>query len=535
MSNKCIVQTAKKYTSGKRPSPAFPANECCGQYKWGNNGQLYKSVADKKQICKWKVVSPSKPAQNYWQFIKHHPQLYGVPYDFNMYSTRNYDTLDNMETSAEQFKCGTVIDINLQSKVDLTLSNGKAYTLQGEEDIKEQEKYISSSDIFEWYKDSVEELDYIPLTLIPKNPIVLISTSLFNINNAFRDGVQLNILLGSKKPLNKKEIENALTGLTSMDSMGIGYDIKLANNNKYNTYGTIRSSAGSAPTSTRYGNYKLTTWELITISNSTNPNKNVKTSTIGKVDVTQMPTYPIMDAVKDESENTDTIPRYHYSGKTEVKKPNTNKPNANKPIKKCPKGKVLSASGRCVKEKKPSANKPKPDKKCPKGKVLSASGRCVKEKKPSANKPKPQKDCPKGKVRSPKGRCVKVKKPSANKPKPQKDCPKGKVRSPKGRCVKVKKPSANKPKPQKDCPKGKVRSPKGRCVKEKKPFPGRKEMSKLRPPNCFEQTTKKYTSPKRKSPPFKANLCCDTIMFGNNGELWESVPNKKGICTWKPY
>ena len=57
--------------------------------------------------------------------------------------------------------------------------------------------------------------------------------------------------------------------------------------------------------------------------------------------------------------------------------------------------------------------KPKQEKKCPKGKVISPSGRCVKEKKPSATKPKPVKKCPKGKVRSPSGRCVKEKKPSA--------------------------------------------------------------------------------------------------------------------------
>jgi len=52
--------------------------------------------------------------------------------------------------------------------------------------------------------------------------------------------------------------------------------------------------------------------------------------------------------------------------------------------------------------------------------------------------------------------------------------------------------------------------------------------------NCFKQTSKKYTSPKRKSPPFKANLCCDEIMTGNDGNQWVSVANKKDVCTWKP-
>jgi hypothetical protein len=54
------------------------------------------------------------------------------------------------------------------------------------------------------------------------------------------------------------------------------------------------------------------------------------------------------------------------------------------------------------------------------------------------------------------------------------------------------------------------------------------------PSFCVKQTDKKYTSPKRKSPPFKANLCCDEIMTGNDGNRWVSVANKKDICTWKP-
>ena len=98
--------------------------------------------------------------------------------------------------------------------------------------------------------------------------------------------------------------------------------------------------------------------------------------------------------------------------------------------------------------------------------------------------------------------------------------------------------SSSKPKPKKECPKGKVRSPKGRCIKEKKPTakkptstPSRKESS--RNMNCFKQTTKKYNSPKRKSPPYKANLCCGETFTGNDGNEWESVANVKGICTWK--
>ena len=470
MSNKCIMQNDTKYISAKRPSPAYPANHCCGEHKWGNNSQLYKSTADKNSVCKWKLITPSKTARIHWHDnVRNHPSLYGAPYDFGSYSMRYYYPFDiNDRLDEKKFTCGTLIDINLQSEVGLTLSNGKDYTLRGEKDITEQEKYVDSDKLFDWYKDSLDELDSVPLNLSSNNTIALMSASLFNISNIFRDGVQLTLFLLSNKQLSKGEISNVLEGLTGMEAMGITHEIRLKSNKKYKPYGAVYTRAGCSPTSKPHGNYKLTTWK-------TTSSKNSKTTIVGKVDDTKMPTFPIIDAVLDESIHSDNIARYRYSNKkTRIKKP-------------------------------------------------------------SATKPKPQKECPKGKVRSPKGRCVKEKKPSATKPKPQKNCPKGKVRSPKGRCVKEKKPSATKPKPQKDCPKGKVISPKGRCIKKKgKPFPGRKAMSKLIP-NCFEQTTKKYNSPKRKSPPYKANLCCDAIKVGNDNNLWLSVPNVKGICTWKLY
>ena len=37
----CVRQTSPKYRD--RPSPPFPANECRGQIKDGNNGNLYQS------------------------------------------------------------------------------------------------------------------------------------------------------------------------------------------------------------------------------------------------------------------------------------------------------------------------------------------------------------------------------------------------------------------------------------------------------------------------------------------------------------
>ena len=51
----CTQQKAKKYMD--RPSPAFPANECCGQTKLGNDGDMYVSRADKNGRCSWKKLN----------------------------------------------------------------------------------------------------------------------------------------------------------------------------------------------------------------------------------------------------------------------------------------------------------------------------------------------------------------------------------------------------------------------------------------------------------------------------------------------
>lgn len=51
----CTQQKAKKYMD--RPSPPFPANECCGQTKVGNDGAMYVSRADKNGRCAWKKLN----------------------------------------------------------------------------------------------------------------------------------------------------------------------------------------------------------------------------------------------------------------------------------------------------------------------------------------------------------------------------------------------------------------------------------------------------------------------------------------------
>jgi hypothetical protein len=48
----CTEQFTKKYTS--RPSPPYPANECCHSEKTGHDGHRYISRPNKKGICAWK-------------------------------------------------------------------------------------------------------------------------------------------------------------------------------------------------------------------------------------------------------------------------------------------------------------------------------------------------------------------------------------------------------------------------------------------------------------------------------------------------
>ena len=58
----CVVQTQKKYTT--RPSPAYPANECCGEIMLGNNGRLWKSISNVKGVCAWKEINKLRSERN---------------------------------------------------------------------------------------------------------------------------------------------------------------------------------------------------------------------------------------------------------------------------------------------------------------------------------------------------------------------------------------------------------------------------------------------------------------------------------------
>jgi bifunctional polynucleotide phosphatase/kinase len=62
----CVEQTKGKYIAKKkdgsyaRKGPPYPANECCGEIKKGNNGMMYKSVKNKKEVCVWKKIKIKK-------------------------------------------------------------------------------------------------------------------------------------------------------------------------------------------------------------------------------------------------------------------------------------------------------------------------------------------------------------------------------------------------------------------------------------------------------------------------------------------
>ena len=53
--DKCVISKTKKYRT--RSSPPYPANQCPGAKKMGNDGRYYKSVADVNRVYKWARVA----------------------------------------------------------------------------------------------------------------------------------------------------------------------------------------------------------------------------------------------------------------------------------------------------------------------------------------------------------------------------------------------------------------------------------------------------------------------------------------------
>jgi hypothetical protein len=150
--------------------------------------------------------------------------------------------------------------------------------------------------------------------------------------------------------------------------------------------------------------------------------------------------------------------------------------------------------------------------KCPAGKIINPkSGRCVdrdgkkgKEILRSRRKKSSTKKCPVGKIMNPKsGRCV------------DRDGKKGKeiLKSLK------KKSSPKKSSPKKSSP--------------KKSSPKKSSPKKSSSSGCVIQTSAKYNSLTRKSPPYPANKCRGKILLGNDGNMYRSVSNINGVYTWR--
>ena len=60
-----------------------------------------------------------------------------------------------------------------------------------------------------------------------------------------------------------------------------------------------------------------------------------------------------------------------------------------------------------------------------------------------------------------------------------------------------------------------------------------KMVSKKNAINQHSKTLKKYKNKSRKSPPYPANKNCGKKMKGNDGNTYESKPNKNNVCSWK--
>ena len=85
----CEPQTQAKYRS--RASPSYPANECCGQTKVGNDGRTYvSSRVGNQKYCTWKLVKewggspaakPRRTSPSHPGYEGRKPILEAVAYD----------------------------------------------------------------------------------------------------------------------------------------------------------------------------------------------------------------------------------------------------------------------------------------------------------------------------------------------------------------------------------------------------------------------------------------------------------------------
>ena len=529
MSNKCVMKKTAKYTSEKRISPAFEANNCCDEYRWGNDMYLYKSIADKKGICKWQRIKQLRDAADTWTGLGSNNLIsYGCPY--------NYDRTSRvgMGCPSNDHKYGTIIDLNIIPSFDLERLDGKDYTLRGEDDINEMKKYVSSDDLYEWFANKIDDFDYKVVDYGVRNTeTTLVGVSVYHLGNSYKDGIQFNFTLNSKLPLDKYEISFAVESLTSFDDDG-NYPLKIKGGRKYKKNPLVFTSVPS--------DYKISTWVMTNKLVNGRYYKNLKTVQIGKHNTKKMPTFPILDAKQHFGSNNVNKPgtvssdnyrqaRFMYPKNKSAHDKHKN--SAPTKEEKPPKSITSSKKDQCTKRN--------PSPPCKKGfepKTNKKGNRCCYKSKSKPSKPSKQ-DKPNkpSKPISSKDSCTKRN--------PSPPCKKGfeeKTNKKGSRCCYKSKSKAVKPNKTSSAKDDKITREREAYLKWiEKVLEGKKITDKSGATlgyvpdnhNCTKQTSKKYTSPKRKSPPYKANLCCGEIKIGNDGNKWLSKMNKNGVCVWR--
>ncbi len=521
MSNKCVMKKTAKYTSEKRPSPAFEANKCCGEYRWGNDMFLYRSNSDKNGVCKWQRVKQFNTAATSWIGLGANNILsYGYPYNYDRTSTRSYGGGGNLSPKHDY---GTTIDINITPSFDLERLDGKDYKLRGDNDIKEMKKYVSSDDLYEWFANKLDELDYTVVDYgIRDTATGLVSASIFHLGDSYKDGIQMNFTVHSKLPLNKDEIRFVVEALTSFDDDG-NYPIKFKGGKKYKSSALVFASVPS--------DYKVSTWTMTDELVNGRYYKDLKAIQIGTQNNKKIPTYPVLDA-KQYYASGDEEARFMYP-KNKAAHDKHKDSKQVKPIK------PVKPSSR-----KSSCTKRNPSPPCDYGyeeKINKKGNTCCYKSKSKPVKPSSKKN-------------------SCSKRNPSPPCDYGyeeKINKKGNTCCYKSKSKPNRPnRPQKQSrPKRQPGDGIFMNMEDSDTSSDREaylkwvemvlEGNKVEDEegatlgyvpnnrNCFKQSAKKYNSPSRKSPPFKANLCCGEIKEGNDGNRWISKMNKNGVCVWR--
>ena len=339
--NKKDVYTSKPVKSSdgnpRNPNPSTTAGKCPKEYRWGNDMHLYHSTAGKKGVYKWNKITPTRISRVLWSEQNMNTIIpYGTPYSIKTESCHLFSQPKDV------YKHGTLVDIHFSVGLEINPINDGEYPFEGEENIREQEKFFSSHKMFEWCNDKLSEEDRGDgVQHYFKNSVNLTGVCLYNIDNSYRDGLQLTLMFNSKNPMSEGEIEHAIEIVSSFDSDG-NFPIAI-NDKKYKDGALVRIGMSDG--------YKVTTWNFNTEKGGVYNNLN--TTVFGKLNPTKMVTYPVMDANRLIKDDYADIPQYYYS----TTKPSTlsgsskdGKTPVSKPVKTCSPGKKLSPRGKCIKD-----------------------------------------------------------------------------------------------------------------------------------------------------------------------------------------